>query len=1306
MAFPQADGGAPQTLRLTAIANDSSSQVEWEKEFGGRAWVGYADFGKAMTHDQAGNVYMIISSEPCFEMIVAKYTPAGERVWIARHRPGMAEALAVDADGNLYVAGGTPDGITTVKFNADGQEVWTAAFGEGVKKNEYPMAVDLAVAGNGDVCVLGIANGYQLIRYNGDGVQLWTSHAGAGYDQPLDLELDGGGNAYVTGWSIGPRAMDFLTVKYTPSGSEAWAARYDGPGNAYDSSDFALRIGIDANQNVYVLGLSTHVAATVKYDAAGTWQWVQSYNGLDDLGFWPQDMAVSPAGNVYVTGFTGVDTSVERVTLKYSSDGVRRWVAHDKLGVAAFDGEIGIDAADNVYAGGTTVTDDETAAGFGVFKYNSEGARQWKALYIDDHATVQEALGMTVDAAGACVVTGGSNHAGSGFDVVTAKFDPDGQTSWAADIALSGPEGTAQAMNVDRSGNVFVTGFSGWDYMLAKFTPAGDTAWSRILDGPGYNPYLQRTPLGLDASGNVYVATTHGVYPNQVYAVTKYSPGGDHVRTADFPGYLVRDLSVDDAGHVAVIGGWGRITAARYDAGGALLWYVDRGIEDQFPGVITQDGAGDVYIAFQSFAAPQGITTVKYGPSGTEEWVQSYDANLLEEPTAIAVDTSGNVYVAGKSGLTYENTDAGVDFVVIKYASNGTERWVRRYNGPGNSNDSPSAIALDDLGNLVVTGKSAGVNGDFDFATLKYDPYGNLAWAARYAGSAGGNDEPVAVLLDSGDVLIAGRSAGVDRLGRVTIVRYDKGGQEEWSTTAPGPGHADNTPVGLGRDPMGYLYVAGTTDVQGVDVANGGPLWSVVKFRQPPGFGFVPPPPSGAHAAMAYGSAEISCTADQTVMIRNDGRGELRIASAVADDRNFAVTHLPASIAPGASGSVVIRFAPLTAGAKSANLIITHNGASSPDTAVLSGTGTGNGSEILFERTVDPGWQLMSLPVSGACPPEMPVYSYSGGYHQQYLVEPGVGYWYKAPGTNIAFPGYPVAGMDISVNARWNIIGSISTSVPVSAIRSVPEDIVTSFYFTFKDGGYQLADAIEPGLGYWVNVSQPGQLSLASSSGAPSKAPADRIVSAGDALTFTDASGRVQRLYVTPEFLARQVLDRYALPPAPPEGSFDVRFASGRMLESVNAVSTHAGITLASAVYPVTMAWSIRSGATGYRLVLNGRASHLAGTGEMAIGTQPQSIALITGEQVQLPLAYALDQNYPNPFNPMTVITYSLPSSAHVHLTVYNLLGEMVETLVDGTEEAGYKSVTFNASALPSGVYTCRLTAGTFTETRKMLLVK
>jgi hypothetical protein len=89
-----------------------------------------------------------------------------------------------------------------------------------------------------------------------------------------------------------------------------------------------------------------------------------------------------------------------------------------------------------------------------------------------------------------------------------------------------------------------------------------------------------------------------------------------------------------------------------------------------------------------------------------------------------------------------------------------------------------------------------------------------------------------------------------------------------------------------------------------------------------------------------------------------------------------------------------------------------------------------------------------------------------------------------------------------------------------------------------------------------------------------------------------------------------------------------------------------------------------------------------------------------------VPLEYALSQCYPNPFNPSTTISFSLPEANHVTLQVYDVLGKVVTTLVDGRLAAGAYSVQWQAENFPSGIYCYSLKSGSFSETKRMVLLK
>jgi hypothetical protein len=101
-----------------------------------------------------------------------------------------------------------------------------------------------------------------------------------------------------------------------------------------------------------------------------------------------------------------------------------------------------------------------------------------------------------------------------------------------------------------------------------------------------------------------------------------------------------------------------------------------------------------------------------------------------------------------------------------------------------------------------------------------------------------------------------------------------------------------------------------------------------------------------------------------------------------------------------------------------------------------------------------------------------------------------------------------------------------------------------------------------------------------------------------------------------------------------------------------------------------------------------------------------QGITLYVPPTGGVPSAYALYQNYPNPFNPSTTIKFELPRTAYVTLGVYDILGRQVSVLVNERRNAGIHEVKFDGSGLSSGVYFCRIEAGSFVQTRKLLLLR
>jgi hypothetical protein len=99
---------------------------------------------------------------------------------------------------------------------------------------------------------------------------------------------------------------------------------------------------------------------------------------------------------------------------------------------------------------------------------------------------------------------------------------------------------------------------------------------------------------------------------------------------------------------------------------------------------------------------------------------------------------------------------------------------------------------------------------------------------------------------------------------------------------------------------------------------------------------------------------------------------------------------------------------------------------------------------------------------------------------------------------------------------------------------------------------------------------------------------------------------------------------------------------------------------------------------------------------------QPQAV----GNSDGAPKEFALHQNFPNPFNPSTLIKYQLPFATHVTLKLFDMLGREVTTLVDETKPAGEYATRLDARSLSSGVYFYRMSAGSFTDSKKLVLLK
>jgi hypothetical protein len=400
---------------------------------------------------------------------------------------------------------------------------------------------------------------------------------------------------------------------------------------------------------------------------------------------------------------------------------------------------VAVDGSNNICVTGASTS--LFSYDFATVKYFPNGDTAWVRRYNGPGNGYDESKAIAVDGAGNVYVTGTSSGSGTSDDYATIKYYPNGDTAWVRRYNGSGDSyDEACAIAVDNSGNVSVTGYSSGDYATIKYLPDGDTAWIRRYNGPG-NYDDEAHALALDGSGNVYVTGWSWGGSSEDYATIKYNASGDTV--------------------------WVR----RYDGPANSS---DRA------SVMATDASGNVYVTGLSSSSDttRDYATIKYYSNGDTAWVRRYSApsDTGFYPRAIIVNGSGNVFVVGES----DDGATDYDYLTINYLPNGDTAWVRRYDGPINSSDIVSDMALDNSGNVYVTGSSHGEGLNKDYATVKYDPTGKQVWVARYNGPEGySEDIPHAIAVDHSNHLFVtgtgefGEGEGGFNYATIKYFQYD-----------------------------------------------------------------------------------------------------------------------------------------------------------------------------------------------------------------------------------------------------------------------------------------------------------------------------------------------------------------------------------------------------------------------------------------------------------------------------------------------------------------------------------------------------
>ncbi|MBI5401888.1 MAG: SBBP repeat-containing protein [Ignavibacteriae bacterium] len=428
--------------------------------------------------------------------------------------------------------------------------------------------------------------------------------------------------------------------------------------------------------------------------------------------------------------------------------------------------------------------------------------QEWEARYIGPYNN-DGVWAMCLDSYGNVYVTGTSYRSANIHDYATVKFNKWGNLNWVTRYNWPGDTtgiASARSIAIDKNDNVYVTGkapvtISGNPGKITtiKYDSSGVQKWVSIF----YDQYYQIWPTGkvsiaVSNSFHIYVAGSTCFTNGYNYTLIKYDSSG--------------------------VQQW----VAKYHGPGTQVDAVNQ------PSSIVLDNNENVYVTGVSTGDTtfNDIATIKFDSSGTQKWVTRYNgpANLGDSAVDIKVDNSGNVYVTGATGREmYPNWGPRRNYVTIKYDSSGNQIWASFYKRDSSSfsTNFSNSIAVDNLGNVYVTGESMNSTQEIDCATVKYDSTGVQKWVAIYGYDHYAADWGVALVLDNlGYVYVAVNSYQGIRPHYATI-KYSPTSEQLWcmrTYSANG-----ESPRGIAVDNLRNVYVAG------------GPWYTAIKYNQPTG---------------------------------------------------------------------------------------------------------------------------------------------------------------------------------------------------------------------------------------------------------------------------------------------------------------------------------------------------------------------------------------------------------------------------------------------------------------------------------------
>jgi uncharacterized delta-60 repeat protein len=367
---------------------------------------------------------------------------------------------------------------------------------------------------------------------------------------------------------------------------------------------------------------------------------------------------------------------------------------------------------------------------------------------------------------------------GSDSDFVVISLTSSGQERWVYrynGIGNSGDKANSLVYGLD--GNIYAAGFSNGDtsqqdLLVVSLTTSGNERWVYRYNGSG-NAWDVAYSIVYGEDGNIYIAgSIYDASTSSDFTVISLTSNGNQC-------WIYRYNGLGN--------GW--------DKASSLVYGND----------------GNIYVA--GFSLGSGtyydFTVISLTSNGSRRWVYWYNGPGIDwdDAYSITYGADGNIYVAG---MSYNFLS---DIIVISLTAGGNQRWIYRYNGPGNNEDIAYSIiyGLDD--NLYVAGKSEGYGTEEDLVLISLTPSGSERWVYRYNGSGISGDIAYSVVYGSdGNIYSAGRTNNIGTHADFTLVSLTSTGSERWIYKYNGSSNQGDEARSLVNGPDGNIYAAGLSN--------------------------------------------------------------------------------------------------------------------------------------------------------------------------------------------------------------------------------------------------------------------------------------------------------------------------------------------------------------------------------------------------------------------------------------------------------------------------------------------------------------